>query len=106
MSRLKFRHPWAATITFIAILTILGATVPAQQVPAWAPNTFYAVGAQVTYQGVTYSCRQAHTSLVSWEPPNVLALWLPLTTGGVGSGGGGGTTDRDTQAPTAPANLR
>ena len=23
-------------------------------------------------------CRQAHTSLPGWEPPNVLALWLPL----------------------------
>jgi glucose/arabinose dehydrogenase len=46
-------------------------------VPAWQPNTFYAVNALVTYGGTTYSCRQAHTSLVGWEPPNVLALWLP-----------------------------
>jgi chitinase len=45
-------------------------------VAAWAPNTAYAVGALVTYNGVTYSCRQAHTSLVGWEPPNVPALWL------------------------------
>jgi chitinase len=45
-------------------------------VSAWAPNTAYAVGALVTYNGVTYSCRQAHTSLVGWEPPNVPALWL------------------------------
>ncbi len=65
------------------------------QVPAWAPNTAYAVGAQVTYQGVLYQCRQAHTSLVTWEPPNTPALWLVVT-------GGGG----DTQAPSAPTNLR
>ncbi len=41
----------------------------------WAPNTFYATGAQVTYNGLAYRCRQAHTSLTGWEPPNVPALW-------------------------------
>ena len=41
----------------------------------WAPNTYYAVGATVTYGGHTYRCIQAHTSLVGWEPPNVPALW-------------------------------
>ncbi|WP_020523525.1 lytic polysaccharide monooxygenase [Catelliglobosispora koreensis] len=41
----------------------------------WAPNTYYAVGATVTYGGLTYRCRQAHTSLPGWEPPNVAALW-------------------------------
>jgi chitinase len=44
----------------------------------WAPNTAYAIDAVVTYNGVRYRCRQAHTSLVGWEPPNVLALWLPI----------------------------
>jgi len=44
----------------------------------WAPNTFYAVGARVTYAGRAYQCRQAHTSLPGWEPPNALALWLPV----------------------------
>ena len=42
---------------------------------AWAPNTYYATGAQVTYGGANYRCRQAHTSLPGWEPPNVPALW-------------------------------
>ena len=41
----------------------------------WAPNTAYAIGASVTYGGATYTCRQAHTSLPGWEPPNVPALW-------------------------------
>jgi chitin-binding protein len=41
----------------------------------WAPNTAYAVGATVTYGGLTYRCRQAHTSLPGWEPPNAPALW-------------------------------
>ncbi len=45
---------------------------------AWAPNTYYAAGTIVTYGGRNYSCRQSHTSLTGWEPPNVPALWLAL----------------------------
>jgi len=41
----------------------------------WAVNTDYAVDDQVTYEGSTYTCLQAHTSQVGWEPPNVPALW-------------------------------
>jgi hypothetical protein len=41
----------------------------------WAPNTAYSVGQIVTYGGVTYKCLQAHTSIVTWEPPNTPALW-------------------------------
>jgi hypothetical protein len=41
----------------------------------WAANTFYAVNAVATYNGVTYRCRQAHTAVTGWEPPNVPALW-------------------------------
>ncbi|MFE0149897.1 M4 family metallopeptidase [Nonomuraea sp. NPDC059007] len=44
----------------------------------WAPYTSYTVGQVVTYQGASYRCRQSHTSLPGWEPPNVLALWQPL----------------------------
>ncbi|MFC7763792.1 carbohydrate-binding protein [Catellatospora bangladeshensis] len=46
--------------------------------PAWAPNTYYAAGVRVTYGGRTWQCRQNHTSLVGWEPPNVGALWLAV----------------------------
>ncbi len=56
-------------------------TSPTTAPPAggtWAPNTAYATGQVVTYNGRRYQCRQAHTSLVGWEPSNVLALWLPL----------------------------
>ena len=52
-------------------------TTPASA-PAWAPNVAYTVGQLVSYAGITYKCRQSHTSLVGWEPPNVLALWLPV----------------------------
>ncbi|MWV43283.1 chitinase [Paenibacillus sp. HJL G12] len=44
--------------------------------PAWAPNTAYSVGTEVTYAGVVYKCQLAHTSLTGWEPPNVPALWV------------------------------
>lgn len=41
----------------------------------WAANTTYQVGAQVTYNGVTYRCQIAHTAYPGWEPPNAPALW-------------------------------
>lgn len=44
----------------------------------WQANKAYAVGDRVTYNGTTYQCRQAHTSLVGWEPPNTPALWLAV----------------------------
>ena len=47
----------------------------AAAVSACAPNVAYATGAQVTYNGVTYTCLQGHTSMTGWEPPNVPALW-------------------------------
>src|SRR4051794_24343901 len=50
-----------------------------QTIPNWAPNTAYAAGALVMYQSVEYKCIQAHTSQVGWEPPNVPALWGPVS---------------------------
>ncbi|MEF2968419.1 lytic polysaccharide monooxygenase [Paenibacillus sp. M1] len=50
------------------------AAAPAAQ--PWAANTAYTTGTLVSYNGSIYECRQAHTSLVGWEPPNVPALWL------------------------------
>ena len=44
----------------------------------WAAGVAYTIGDIVTYEGLEYECRQSHTSLTGWEPPNVLALWLPL----------------------------
>ncbi|WP_238014599.1 dioxygenase [Dactylosporangium sp. AC04546] len=53
-------------------------TPPSTPGGTWAPGRAYAVGAQVTYGGVTYRCLQAHTSMTGWEPPNVPALWQRL----------------------------
>lgn len=58
--------------------TVSPSPTPTGAYPAWAPNTAYAVGARVTYGGRSYQCRQAHTSIVTWEPPNAPALWLAL----------------------------
>lgn len=51
-------------------------TPPPSGAPAWRAGVAYAVGDLVSYAGRTYECRQAHTSLTGWEPPNVPALWL------------------------------
>jgi hypothetical protein len=44
----------------------------------WAAGVAYKVGDVVAYGGAEYECRQSHTAQVGWEPPKVLALWLPL----------------------------
>ncbi|GAA1632698.1 lytic polysaccharide monooxygenase [Catellatospora bangladeshensis] len=54
-------------------------TPPSAPAGEWAPGTTYRTGDEVTYQGVRYRCRQAHTSIVTWEPSYyTLALWLPI----------------------------
>jgi glucose/arabinose dehydrogenase len=68
--------PRATPTTPRATPTTPRATPTSGTTPAWAPNTFYAVNAMVTYGGATYRCQQAHTSQVGWEPPNVPALWV------------------------------
>lgn len=41
----------------------------------WAPDTAYAVNDVVTYNAVEYTCLQAHTSQVGWEPDASPSLW-------------------------------
>jgi hypothetical protein len=48
---------------------------PAGAASDWSPGIAYGVGSQITYQGVRYSCRQAHTAQGDWAPPIVPALW-------------------------------
>ena len=52
-----------------------GTPTPPSDASAWQPDTAYAVGDEVTYEGSTYRCLQAHTSLPNWQPPHVPALW-------------------------------
>lgn len=73
-------------LVLVFIISTFYASLPVSAAArgAWAPNIAYAVNDTVTYNGSTYTCLQAHTSLVGWEPSNVPALWK--------TGGSGGTT--------------
>ncbi|MET7709390.1 lytic polysaccharide monooxygenase [Micromonospora sp. NPDC005413] len=53
-------------------------TTPPAPGGSWTAGRAYQVGEQVTYGGQTYRCRQAHTAIPGWEPPNVPALWLQV----------------------------
>ncbi|SMC70688.1 lytic polysaccharide monooxygenase [Lentzea albidocapillata] len=67
--------PPTTTTTTPPPTTTSSTTTPPPAGGTWAANTSYATGSTVTYGGSTYRCRQAHTSLTGWEPPNVAALW-------------------------------
>lgn len=73
------------TIPILLFCLLMVASAFAQNTPAWAPNTPYSVGSLVTYGGVTYSCLQAHTSQIGWEPVVTPALWQPVNPKGVGA---------------------
>jgi hypothetical protein len=45
----------------------------------WVAGEAVDVGDQRVYQGVTYEALQAHTTQSGWEPPNVPALWTPVS---------------------------
>lgn len=83
-------------LSICALLCLASLPTLAQSIPNWQPNTAYAVGALVMFNGVEYKCIQAHTSQVGWEPPNVPALWQPVT-----GGGGSGCS----ASPSAPTGL-
>ncbi|MDH6674115.1 hypothetical protein M2277_004806 [Paenibacillus sp. LBL] len=89
--RFTFKRLSLLVILAVFLFTFCAAlpSVNAAARGAWAPNTAYAVNDTVTYSGSTYTCLQAHTSLVGWEPSNVPALWQ--------KGGSDGTTP-----PTPP----
>lgn len=55
--------------------SINATTAQASTATPWAANVAYTTGTLVSYNGVTYECRQSHTSLNGWEPANVAALW-------------------------------
>lgn len=51
---------------------------PTSPATDWQTGEHYGIGDRVTYAGHVYQCRQAHTSLAGWEPPNAPALWQEL----------------------------
>src|SRR5579863_5673889 len=87
---------WIVATLFIALLALLvPMNASGQSIPNWAPNTAYAAGALVIFNGNEYKCIQAHTSQVGWEPPNVPALWQL-----VGPAPSGSPTPTPTPTPT------
>src|SRR5215467_11284398 len=80
----------------VLALGLLAASVSVQSIPAWQPNTAYATGALVTFNGQEFKCIQAHTSQVGWEPPNVPALWQLVS---------GGTPDFSVSATPASQSV-
>ncbi|KAF0814556.1 Chitinase A [Andreprevotia sp. IGB-42] len=58
---------------------------------AWAPGLAVTVGLNVSYNGLSYTARAAHTAQVGWDPANVPALWLP-----------GGPCGTPTPVPSGP----
>lgn len=53
-------------------------TVTPAPAPAWKPFTKYAVGDRVSYKGVTYKVKEAHTSLPGWEPTALPSLFAKV----------------------------
>lgn len=43
--------------------------------PEWQSGADYTVGYKVQYSDRLWRCRQAHSSITGWEPPNVASLW-------------------------------
>ncbi|HEV2962350.1 MAG TPA: carbohydrate-binding protein [Candidatus Angelobacter sp.] len=82
-----------------AVLSIASLPAFAQSIPTWQPNTAYATGALVVFQGTEYKCIQGHTSQVGWEPPNVPALWGPV---GPAPSPSPTPTPKPTPTPTPP----
>ncbi|MWC31306.1 glycosyl hydrolase family 18 protein [Paenibacillus sp. MMS18-CY102] len=65
----------AASTTVSGKTSDAGTTNPTN---AWVANHAYKVGDIVTYNGKSYQCLQAHTSLVGWEPATTASLWKLL----------------------------
>lgn len=43
--------------------------------PRWASGADYTVGYKVQFDDKLWRCRQAHSAITGWEPPNVASLW-------------------------------
>ncbi|MCY1023441.1 chitinase [Pyxidicoccus sp. MSG2] len=90
------RAGFSALVVLAALLlSLLPTPASAADRGEWAPYVAYVTGDIASYAGKAYDCRQSHTSLPGWEPPNVLALWLERS----------GPPPVDTQAPSTPSQL-
>ena len=69
-------HVTESTWTPPAVPALWREVVTTPTTDAWAVGVAYKVGDRVTYQGNTYTCRQAHTSIATWNPVAAASLWL------------------------------
>ncbi|GGQ44469.1 lytic polysaccharide monooxygenase [Couchioplanes azureus] len=71
--------PTTAPTTGAPATTAPTSSAPGGAQGAWAAGVAYKIGDEVTFDGKKYKCRQAHSSIRSWEPSVFTqALWLPL----------------------------
>jgi Carbohydrate-binding module family 5/12 len=54
---------------------VVHGSAPSSDGVEWRADFAYAVGRTVTYEGVSYTCREAHTSRICCPPPHQPALW-------------------------------
>src|SRR5258708_3217306 len=76
---MKRTYLFVLSLVIVIVFCLAPVAASAQTVPNWAPNTAYSIGALVMFNGQEFKCIQAHTSQVGWEPPNVPALWQPVS---------------------------
>jgi chitinase len=93
------RTPTIGSGLILAVAVLLMGLLPGLSLAAnrgaWAANVAYVASDTATYSGKNYECRQSHTSLQGWEPPNVPALWQETSGGSV-----------DSQAPSTPSSVK
>jgi hypothetical protein len=68
---------WPPDVT----VTLWQLVLAAPEEPAtgeWTAGVAYGVGDMVTYQGATYECLQAHTSISTWTPTAAVSLWKAI----------------------------
>lgn len=64
-----------ATPAPTAVPTATPAATATPGAGTWAAGIAYKAGDTVSYNGQSYICQQAHTSLAGWEPATTPALW-------------------------------
>jgi hypothetical protein len=75
---ITFRQPLSQIITRNTGVETQDKVFLVDGAPGWAVGIAYATGDLVTFDDVTYRCRQSHRSQADWEPASTLALWLPI----------------------------
>ncbi|RPJ27568.1 MAG: hypothetical protein EHM33_07510, partial [Chloroflexi bacterium] len=101
----KVGRAFLVVVVLLAVLVVVpvaGAAPEHADRGPWMPNVWYNIGDTVTYSGVAYQAIQAHTSLAGWEPPNVPALWGPVSSS---TSSAPSRTPTRTNTPGVPANT-